>query len=220
MKIVLAAVLTAIATAVMSVVGVAPATAAAPQVVCNNTLATALTGYHPKLQVIVEEGASCYIQDAVVFSVRAYNPENVYILGTSLQHGVHHNVMIRGATGNVVIGSAGCTYDPHVGNNIKIRNSNNVLICQMGVDNNISVKGSHGRVTIRQSVACDNIVASYNDPYDGPTGGHVNPDAIRLLRLQAANHIFAWGNSGRDVIERHTTEDFMSPSACRAMLRS
>ena len=214
LKIVLAA-----AATLVSVTLVPAAPAAAAPFVCDNTADTPLTGNHPRLQVIVEEGASCYIEDAVIFSLQADHPENVSILGTSLEHGVQHNVMIRGATGNVVIGNEGCAFDPKVGNNIVVRNSNNVLICQMSVDNNITVTGSHGRVTIRDSVACDNITASRNHAYDVTDSTHHNAGAIRLLHLRAANHITAVDNSGRTVIERDTVENFLSPSACRLTLR-
>jgi len=130
--------------------------------------------------------------------------------------------MIRGATGIVLIGNYGCGYDPKVGNNIKVRNSNNVLICQMSVDNDISVTGSHGRITIRDSVACDNITASFNDRYDGPPttpGGHRWPDAIRMFQLRAANHITAENNSDRPVVMRDNEENFLLPSACRRTLK-
>ncbi len=182
--------------------GLASMTAAAesPIFVCDNSRETALTGSNPDLHVVVEEGATCFIVDAVVHSVRADNPENVYIFGTSLLHGVEHNIMITGTTGNVVIGEEGCGFDPKVGNNIFVRDSNNVLICQMFVDNNISVTGSHGRITIRDSVACNNVTASRNDAYDGPTGNRRNPGAIRLLNLRTGIEVTARDNSGRDVI--------------------
>lgn len=206
--------------ACLTLVGLAPApTATAAPYVCDNTADDPLVVDDPTLKVVVAEGGSCFIEDSVIHSLRATNPVDVSFLGSTLRHGSAHNIMIDGATGNVVIGNEGCRFDPYVGNNIKVTDSHNVLVCQMAVDNNIRVTGNDGRVTVRESVACNNVTVSRNLPYAGKAADHRNPGTIRLIDVLAARHVFTRANSGREVVERRVEEFFKSPSRCRRSIR-
>lgn len=204
----------------LALIGLAPApNASAAPYICDNTATTPLVVDDPSLKVVVPEGASCYIEDSVIHSLRAHDPVNVSFLGSTLLHGAQHNIMIDGATGNVVIGNEGCRFDPYVGNNIKVTNSFNVLICQMAVDNNIMVTGNDGRITVRESVACNNVVVSRNLSYAGDATDHNNVDRIRLIDVLAARHVFTVDNADREVVRRNVQEFVMTPSACRRLIR-
>ena len=180
--------------------GLAPAASAAS---ANFTCDGTYTGVTVK-NVRVAPGASCTLIDSVVTgNVHARNPVDVKILDTD----VAHNVMVMGATGTVVVGSAGCKYDPHAGNNVMVKKSHNVLICFMDVDNNIRVTGSDGRITVRNSSAGRNIGVDRNLAYvsDGATD-HANPGAIRLLNLTAGGHVTTKHNDpSRTIVRRNIT---------------
>lgn len=165
----------------------------------------------PKMKVVVQEGADCTIINSRVKSVQAINTaRDVNIWDTKVKRGVH----VMGATGTVHIGVKKCNYDPPVGNNVKVTKSHNVLICYVTAKNNIMVNDNDGRVTVRDSVAGNNIMVNRNRPYvsDG-NETHRNPGAIRILRNRAGNHITARKNSDRDVIVklRRQKNDSNSP---------
>jgi hypothetical protein len=164
-------------------------------------------GDAPKAKLVVASGASCTVVDSTIKSLRARpGAVDVKVIDTE----VTRNLMVRGATGTVHIGPAGCRYDPMVGNNVIVRNSHNVLICFTSVDNNIMVRNNDGRITVRDSSAGNNIMVNRNLAYVADPGGptHVRAGAIRLLRLQADNHIVARGNDAtREVVARSNTPE-------------
>lgn len=166
----------------------------------------------PKMKVVVQEGANCTIENSTVKSVQAVNTaHDVKVWDSRVVRGVH----VMGATGTVHIGVKNCNYDPPVGNNVKVTKSHNVLICYVTAKNNIMVNENDGRVTVRDSVAGNNITVSRNLPYvsDG-NEGHAAPGAIRILRNEAGNHITARKNSDRKVIVklRRDSGDTNSPN--------
>jgi len=144
--------------------------------------------------VRVSEGATCILRDSTVTgNVMARNPRTVKILDTE----VGHNIMIRGATRNVIIGNAGCRFDPVAGNNIKVSNSHNVAICWMTVKNNVMVRGNDGRITLLSNNVGRNIDVSRNDKYNpdpADATNHKRPGAIRLRENSAGGHIKLFKN--------------------------
>jgi len=104
-------------------------------------------------------------------------------------------------TGTVLIGPTGCKFDPLVGNNVHVTKSHNVLICFVTTRNNILVTGNDGRVSVRDSVAGNNIHVDRNRAWvkDGPVR-HNRPGAIRLLRDTAGNHIHVFHNDDSRVL--------------------
>ena len=143
--------------------------------------------------VRVGEGDTCILRDSTVTgNFQARNPRTVKILDTE----VEHNIMVRGATHDVVIGNAGCKFDPVVGNNIKVDNSHNVAICWMTVDNNVMVRGNDGRITLMNNTVGNNIDVSRNDRYNAQPGddAHRFPGAIRIKHNTAGNHIKLFKN--------------------------
>lgn len=193
--------------AALAVIALAPAAAsAAPKtLVCNGTY----TG-GTYFSVRVPAGASCTLTDAkVTHGVHARNAANVVLVNTD----VVRNINIRGTTGMTEIGTPTnasgprmlrCNIDPTVGNNVMVRNSHDVLICQVHAKNNIMVTGNDGQITVRDSQA-GNIMVNRNLPWTGPQlNTHPNPGAIRLLSDTAKNHIHVFGNAdSRDLIIRH-----------------
>jgi hypothetical protein len=129
----------------------------------------------------------------------------VWVLGTE----VAHNIKVTGTTGYTIIGNKGCIFDPHVGNNIKVSDSHNVLICQESVDNNIKVTRNDGRITVRDSSAAHaNILVRNNykfNPNSHDVIHHKRPGRIRVLDCAAKEHIFVKHNHGRGLYARGNT---------------
>ena len=137
--------------------------------------------------VRVRPGDTCVLRDSVVTgNFKARNPETVRLIDTALRR----NVMVRGATEDVVIGNSGCRFDPTVGNNLVVRNSHNVVICWMTVKNNIKVVGNDGRISLFNNKVGSNISVSRNEAYVADPGTqHKSPGAIRLRHNTAGQHI-------------------------------
>jgi hypothetical protein len=195
-----------VAALVMTVVGLSGTATAQvdPWTDCANTASTPLTGTYRNVEV--SEFASCYMEGAVVtgnFFARN-TPNNVVLLNTEFAH----NVRVYGATGQTTIGIAGCRQDPPIGNNIRVTDSHNVLICQMTVDNNITVKRNDGRITVRQSSAGNNVFVDRNKRYNPKAGDGTHRAAgdIRLFGVHADNHVFVRLNK-RDLRLRNVTAD-------------
>ena len=144
--------------------------------------------------VRVAEGDTCVLRDSTVTGTfMARNPRTVKILDTE----VRRNIMIRGATHDVVIGNAGCHFDPPAGNNIKVTNSHNVAICWMTVKNNVMVRGNDGRITLMHNTVGRNIDVSRNPAYDPDprdATNHKFPGAIRIKHNTAGGHIKLFKN--------------------------
>ena len=194
----------ATAAALVATGSVTTSSVAAPAVECDGVLSL---GDAPKTRVIVPASASCTIVDSTIKSLRALpGAVDVKVFDTE----VTRNLMVRGATGTVHIGPEDCKFDPVVGNNLVVRNSHNVLICLMSVDNNITVRNNDGRITVRDSSAGNNIKVNRNLAYD-PDASDPNTDRaakIRILRNLADNHIVARGNdSSRVVAARGNTPE-------------
>lgn len=112
--------------------------------------------------VFVPEGASCLTSDGVIITgnfMATKSPGVISLIDTP----VGHNLMVDGATTRVTIGSADCRVDPHVANNLKVTNSNNVAICEMTIDNNLMLTGNTGRIMVRDNTVCQNIRVVRND---------------------------------------------------------
>ncbi|HET9420311.1 MAG TPA: hypothetical protein VFO49_04180 [Nocardioides sp.] len=151
--------------------------------------------------VRVEEGATCVLRNSTVTgNFRARHPRTVKILDTE----VRRNIMIRGATRNVVIGNAGCRFDPVAGNNIKVTRSHSVAICWMTVKNNIMVRGNDGRISLFHNTVGRNIDVSRNDryrPLPADTTKHKRPGAIRVRKNTAGGHVRLFDNDpSRDLL--------------------
>lgn len=148
--------------------------------------------------VTVKSGDSCTLTDVTVTGgVHAKKGAvNVSLRDTN----VGHNIQVNGATGNVFIGNkTGCKYDPVVGNNVHVTNSHNVLICYVTADNNIMVTRNDGKVTVRDSVAGNNLMVSHNKPFvsDGGKPDHAHVDYVRILESKYDNN-FMHSNPDRD----------------------
>jgi hypothetical protein len=187
----------AMAGAIAAALAFAPAAHAAPVKVlnCNGTF----NGGTYK-SVRVHKGADCTLIGAtVILGVQAKDAASVQLISTT----VGHNINIRGTTGLTKIGPANCGIDPTVGNNVMVRESHDVLICQVHAKNNIMVTGNDGQITVRDSRA-GNIMVNHNKAWAGPPiNHHPNPGAIRILRDVAKHHIHVFKNdSSRDLILR------------------
>jgi|GEM_PF-7068158 len=178
----------------------AQAAAGATDLVCDNSRAHPYTGTYTN--VTVPAGASCFLRNALVTGnfKALHGAKNVYIINTEVQRNIH----IRRATRTVKIGTAGCKADPPVGNNLKVTRSHNVVICFMTVDNNIRITRNDGRITLRDSVAGQNIQVVNNLAYNRKPGDgrHRKINAIRLFDNEAGRHIVVKRNAGRPLILR------------------
>lgn len=166
----------------------APVQAAPKALVCEGTV----TG-GTYFSVRVPAGASCTLIGAkVTHGVRAKDAANVILLDTD----VARNVNIRGTTGMTEVGQSGCKQDPVVGNNLMIRRSHNVLICQVRAKNQIMVTGNDGMISILDSTA-NNIFVNHNRAFvaDNPPSTHRHPEWIRVFRDTARHHIHEFGNA-------------------------
>lgn len=139
--------------------------------------------------VTVNPGASCVLDEGVtvVGGVHAKKgAENLYV-----HVPVGRNIQAQGVTGTVMVGPKGCKYDPPVGNNVMVKDSHNVLLCFVSAKNNIAVTHSDGRISVRDSVAGNNIMVTGNRAYvsDGAED-HGRPDVIRIFRNEYGNHLF------------------------------
>lgn len=136
-----------------------PAGAAAPTIVCDNTAASPLTGVLDGT-VVVPEAASCFIEDATITGAfrAVHSPGVVSLVNTHVL--AKGGIFVKGATRRVTIGSDGCRVDPYAGRNLKVFDSRNVAICEMGIRNNLMVKRSTGRVMVRDNYACNNLMVT------------------------------------------------------------
>ena len=156
--------------------------------------------------VTVNSGDSCTLVDVTVlggFHAKR-GAVNVSLKDTT----VGHNIQVNGATGNVFIGNkSGCRYDPVVGNNVHVTNSHNVLICYVTADNNIMVTRNDGKVTVRDSVAGNNLMVKNQKAFvsDGKDS-HKNPDYVRILDSQYGNHLFANNPERTKTVVRNVTK--------------
>lgn len=178
----------------------APAQATNPNYRCDNTASTPYTVDDPSIHIRVGKGDSCYLDGATVHSVNARGGDNLYVIDTE----VAHNLMATRFTQNVVIGTAGCKFDPHAGNNVKVVKSHNVAICWESVDNNIMVRQNDGRIRLAHNTAGNNIMVTGNYAYAAHPGDghHKRIGAIRFTDNVAGNHNRVVRNSGREVIAR------------------
>lgn len=173
----------------------ASAEAAPAKLVCDGVVNGGT--YH---SVTVPEGASCVLKGVTVkHNVKALHaPRNVKVLDSNVGGNVH----VKGATGTVHVGQAGCKYDPPVRVNVLVYDSHHVLVCYVSA-HNIQVKRNDGRVTVRDSVA-HRIDVSRNLKCVDCANGHRRPGAVRLLRNESETHIHAFHNK-RQVIARGNT---------------
>ncbi len=113
--------------------------------------------------VVVPDGATCVITNSTIEgNVRTWGagePEMVRLIDTDVRHNIH----LRNVTGRVTIGASGCRIDPEVGNNLMVRNSNNVAICEMSIANNLVLRNNTGRLMARDNLVCNNIRIVRND---------------------------------------------------------
>ncbi|WP_205472259.1 hypothetical protein [Nocardioides sp. SYSU D00038] len=182
----------------------APATSAPPakNITCDNTASTPLSGTYKN--VTVRPGDSCYLLDATVTgNLHARDPHTVRVIDTE----VRRNIMVMGATHDVVIGSRGCAYDPVAGNNIMVKKSHNVVVCWMTVKNNIKLSQNDGRISLFRNTVGRNIQVTNNLAYapQAGDGQHKRINAIRLRHNRAGGHITVSRNAGRPVIAHHNS---------------
>lgn len=146
--------------------------------------------------VTVQSGGSCTLTaDAVVLGgVHAKKgAKNLYV-----HTATGRNIQAHGVTGTVHVGPVGCKYDPPVGNNVMVKDSHNVLICYVHAGNNIKVTDNDGCITVRDSIAENNLTVSRNDRFTGNCNlSHRRPGAIRVLNNGYGNHLTVTANSGR-----------------------
>jgi hypothetical protein len=171
------------------VASTAPVSAAkaAPNFICDGTYENR-TFKH----VRVLPGDTCkLINSTVTGNFMARNPRTVKVLDTT----VGRNLMVRGATHNVIIGNRGCGVDPVVGNNIKVTKSHNVAICWMTTKNNLMVTGNDGRINVSNNDVGRNLSVSRNKALVlDPGVTHPEPGAIRVRNNTAGGHIKLFKN--------------------------
>jgi hypothetical protein len=160
--------------------------------------------------VVVPDGARCVIKDSVITgNVRTEgsgSPRTVLLIGTSVGHNIH----LRNVTHAVTIGSAACRLDPHVANNVMVRNSHNVAVCRMAIDNNLVLSDNTGRMVARGNVVCNNIRVVRNQLTGLSVVG--NDHAIHL-------------DVSRNAVQRTSriranTQLTGTPASCRRMVRT
>ncbi len=153
--------------------------------------------------VVVQDGDTCRIFGSVIRrNLRTTgSPRLVKVINTPIRH----NVKVRNVTERVIIGTRGCRVDPRVGNNILVRDSRNVAICQMSVDNNIAVKFNTGRVLVRDNIACNNLRVVENDLI-----GMRVKDNKYVIEFSTANNTV----TNTRVVKRNRQLD-ITPATCR-----
>jgi hypothetical protein len=185
-----------IAIAALALTAVAAPSQAAPKtLVCDGSF----TG-GTYFSVRVPAGADCTLTGAkVTHGVHAKGAANVRLIDTD----VARNVNVRGTTGLTEIIQAGCKQDPVVGNNVMVRRSHDVLICQVHAKNNIMVTRNDGMISILDSHAGNNIMVNRNLAFvaNNPPSGHPHPEWIRVFRNTAGGHIHEFNND-RVVVNR------------------
>jgi hypothetical protein len=160
---------------------------ASPNFICDGTYVDR-TFKH----VRVRPGDTCVLIDSTVTgNFMARDPLTVKVLDTT----VGHNLMVRGATGDVIIGNRGCGVDPVVGNNIKVTKSHNVAICWMQTKNNLTVTRNDGRINVSNNDVGRNLTVSRNEALVlDPGVTHVDPGAIRVRNNTVGSHIKLFKN--------------------------
>jgi hypothetical protein len=190
------------------VVSSAGSAGAAATIVCDNTAATALTGTLNGA-VVVPSGADCFIEDATITGAfRAiHSPGVVSLIDTHVL--AQGGIFVKGATTRVVIGSDGCRVDPFAGRNLKVFDSHNVAICEMGIRNNLMVKRSTGRVMVRDNYACNNLMVTDNTVL-----------ALRVLdNRYTRNLMIARNTVAGPTVLRDNVDTGESVNQCRATIR-
>lgn len=197
-----------LASLVMALVVLAAPTANATGYVNSVPTIKACDGVYKNVtlkRVTVRAGDSCVLKNVTVLGgVHAKKGAvDVKVLDST----VGRNIQVNGATGDVHIGQSKCTYDPTVGNNVHVTNSHNVLICWVSTKNNIMITRNDGRVTVRDSVAGNNLTVARNKAYngDGPTD-HNHPAWVRVLRNQYDNNLFTNNPARKTTVVRKNTE--------------
>jgi len=153
-----------------------PATEAGKPIPPNTECAgTTLTGTYKHIQV--PDGASCTLDGALVLgnitvgegatfiakftdvggNINATDAASVRIVGDETTH-LASNIFATGTTGNVVIGSVGCTIDPPVAHNVMVSETQgSVAICFVSTMNNIKVTDNHGPIGLFDNDAGTNL---------------------------------------------------------------
>lgn len=182
---------------------VAPASAEAQpkNTVCDGTLEAGTFK-----NVRVAAGDSCTVGPNVTITGNFFAVKSPGVINVNTDIG--HNFIVANGTGSVTFGPAGCLVDPHVGNNLIVRDSNNVAICQATVDNNIMLRDNTGRLMLRDSVACNKIKVVSNDL-----------QGLRVLRnVHAVNFTVARNDVQNTTRVEGNTKFAGTPSACRASI--
>jgi len=191
-----------------SVFSLAGSASAARTIVCDNTVASALTG---RLQgaVVVPDGADCYVENATITGAfRAiHSPGVVSVTNTHVL--AQGGIFVKGATESVTIGTEGCLVDPYAGRNLKVFDSHNVAICEMAIRNNLMVKRSTGRVMVRDNIACNNLMVTDNDVLGLRVWDNGYTRNVMIRRNVVANRTIVYNN----------VDTGQSVNECRAAIR-
>jgi len=182
---------------------VAPASAEAQpkNTTCNGTLEA---GTFKNVRVAAD--ADCFVGPEVTITGNFFAVKSPGVINVNTDIG--RNFIVAGATGSVTFGPEGCRVDPHVDNNLIVRNSNNVAICQATVDNNIMLRNNTGRLMLRDSVACNNIKVVRNDL-----------QALRVLRNVRAVNFTVERNDVQNTTRIEGNTKFAgSPQECRTSI--
>jgi hypothetical protein len=166
-----------------------------------------LNGTTVRHNVVIGPGETLVARDArILGSVQATDgPRSVRLLDTDVVGNIH----VRGATGRIVIGNAGCTLDPVAGNNIHlIENNGPIGLCQMRIRGNLHVKHNTDTVFLLENRVGNNLHARGNTGrFLRLRGNHVgtrsngnldvdrNLTAVRLKTNRVSNHLVCRGNS-------------------------
>lgn len=150
--------------------------------------------------VVIHGGATCVITNATISgNVRTLGaPKVVSITNTDIDRNVH----VRNVTGSVTIGAAGCRVDPKVGNNLIVRNSKNVAVCEMWIGNNLVLSNNTGRLMARDSTACNNIRVVRNHVLGLRVLRNGYRGNFTVARNTVANKKIVWGNTELEVAPR------------------
>lgn len=154
--------------------------------------------------VYIPKGATCILKDAYVNgSVNGAGGRNAYVLDTTV---VRH-VRLVGFTGDVVLGNkVGCRYDPRIGGNLTVKNSHNVLACQLTVCGSGKFKGNDGRITVRDSAFGRNLFINGNRRFVSDHGKAAKrPQPIQLRDVSVDGRLDTSGNAPRRVIKKRVS---------------
>lgn len=214
----------ATAAAAVAIVGLSQApSSAAMAIQCTGTLTGEVDG-----RIVVPEGETCRLEGATVNGnvrileggalishdstvngnvngrgARTVRLIDTHVVGT----GTSGNINLQATLRRIVIGAAGCSVDPAVGNNITlINNFGNIAICQMTTGETITLVGNSGLIGVHDNVVGNSLVVKGNTgPFTRVTDNEVG--------VSRGGSITFASNSSQVVVKRNSAANRFACSA-------